>query len=399
MNKNSSVALSYHNEIRALIQFRNKSPDRPSALVRVRQVTSSKKKLSLQFSHQCLAFANLRRECNEGLTQLCDELGESEALDIPQKEFDLADKITGAKSFGGLHGSIEQWSGLIVGGAYLGGIYGDLAEVGLSALRAGWVPLVWVGDFPAGYLTIFPIPGRSAPVPKEWLVSAAEAKQARPVLAKAIPLSSFTTPRVAPASHDAWEKLVALPPSHAVRAALSPVVYGGGKVGDDLIKKLSASAVGVSKGGTKARPVLTLTLRTAAGQSATLSCQPPWTGSLEQLPSTVAQVLRHYNGMVLNLGAPNPQWHVYRGPTSGFAFNWSPWEINDRETDPSAWKRKPLAPFTNGQDLWVYHPARKKAEFLELVKLDHESDTWEAEPQQHPGVRFLQIVQGCLAVV
>lgn len=327
------------------------------------------------------------------------ELGDYEALDIPQKEWHAVDKIPGTQSFGELFQSLQTWRRVIVGGIYLGGTFVDLAKVAMSVLQAGWVPLAWVGDFPAGYLTIFPIPGRSAPVPKEWLVSAAEAKQARPVLAKAIPLSSFPTPRVAPASYDAWDKLVALPPTLAVRAALSPVVQGGGKVGDELIKKLSASAVAVSKGGTKARPVLTLALRTAAGQTATLSCQPPWTGSLEQLPATVAQVLRHYNGMVLSLGAPKPQWHVYRGPTSGFAFEWSPWEISDRETDPSAWKRKPLAPFTNGQDLWVYHPARKKDDFLELVRLDHESDTWEAEPQQHPGVRFLQIVQGCLAVV
>lgn len=397
------------------MRFDKRGSEIPQGRFRCACIETKKKLNKIYYSPLCARFSELRKQAAQCYRLLRDALiglDEEQArrlsvsgdpqvdLDWTSKEWDAIERIDGCASFGGIQYSLQSWKEFIVGSVYGGDeACRQLTQIALSALRAGWAPLAWVGNFPDGYLLIFPIPGRSAPVPKEWLVSASEAKQLKPNLTKAIPRSSFPTPDLAPEPSDAWDTITALPPQRAVRMALTPVVAGGGKAGDEVVKKLSALALVVTRGGTKARPVLTLTLRAASGQSVTLSCQPPWTGSLEHLPTAAAQVLRHYNGMTLSSGAPKPQWLVYRGPAKGFDFAWTPWEVSDRQTDPSAWKTKPLAPFTNGQDLWIYHPARALGKVLELVKLDHESDTWEAEPQQHPGVRFLQMIHGCLAVV
>lgn len=391
-------ALAVNKRFRELMSFKKIAPTAPTQPIRYQIWSSQQSCKDMYDSIACEEYVSVLESCKEGVHTLYRELGDSRNYVLIMLKEDLTkiDEL-GSGQFDGKHGDeLSGWfyksRNLIVGGTYLGGKAAKLAEIFLFSLAAGWIPLAWVGDFPKGYLGIFPIPGRSAQVPKERLISEATASRTRPEPAKAIAPSSLPTVKIATAPRKAWDEILGLSPASAVRAALGPLVVGGGAAGSAVVKRLSKAAVSVTRAGSVAKPCLALTFTTSDGGTAVLSCNPPWTKRIDHLPPSVAQVLRHYNGMKLSIGAPPPRWHVYDGPGSGFAFDWKVWEINDPKSEPTAWRRKPLAPFSNGQDLWVCHPARKQGKTLALVKLDHESDTWEDEPQQHAGVRFLNIV-------
>lgn len=249
----------------------------------------------------------------------------------------------------------------------------------ITAVRAAWIPIdVMAANTVQPMFVVYPIPGLAAPIPEGW----SQAYIAPPPR-RAIDRSTLPVVDLPLAPDSGWAKLVALPTEQAALAIFAPMTANGRDSGPALAEELARRALNVRRGGSTKHPCLEV-----AFESGVLTLDPPWTGSLIGLPPFAASVVRCHNGMRLQNGTA--AWHVYRGPDKGFAFEWGVWEVNDN--DDGIWKRAPLAPCTNGQDLFLYHPAQIKNGTLELMFFDHEGGDPEPTEEQHPGVHFFNSV-------
>ncbi|GDY13413.1 hypothetical protein LBMAG53_22910 [Planctomycetota bacterium] len=260
----------------------------------------------------------------------------------------------------------------------------NIADAATELVGAGYVPFWWKGgDFPNGVMVVYAPPGRP-PLPPECIADAAAI--ARTVVPKRQPIDRSTLPvadfpAVTMDDWQGWSVGDAKTAAAAFfrRLPLDPAIVAQPIA--DLSALVERIQIQTQRGKTR------LELHFTAGEIVRI--EPAWTGSVAGLPAGAVKLVRAGNGLELVGNAPAIQVYTYHA-TKGFAVRWKEWEIADNRD--GLWTKPPLVPFTDGYSLWAYHPAETSGDTLKLVRIDHDAGTIEAEPNQDPGTKLLEIL-------
>lgn len=288
---------------------------------------------------------------------------------------------------------LDRWSNITVQGTLAGGHWSELAEDAVDAIAAGWLPLFARSedDPRARTLVVSPRPGSIA-IPERMVQSqgAALVSVRTPVSLRSLPTVEVP---VQPVS--VWKAILASTPQEGALRALRPLASGKGG-STKLVESIAAKASWIETKGRANTALVIGFARRNAPAPLRLVLQAPWKASVSGLPPSVVRVLRHYNGVTLEGASPTVRWFEFQGSKDGFDVEWDVWEVRDNAD--GLWTPKPLAPFTDGQDLWAYHPAQLKGATLELVRIEHEVGDIEPESEQDAADRFLKFVAQRLGV-
>lgn len=260
----------------------------------------------------------------------------------------------------------------------------------LAMLRAGWIPYDGLGPVGDPTFRVYALPDLSVPIPDRCIADRARIVRSTPKPRIAIDRASLPTSRFPVFPSSRWAELSGLNAETAARSILLPLAEGAGASARKTVEGIARRATGVK---VEKRRELVITFRSSPSvPAAELRLAEPWRGSLVGVPPSAGRVMRRHNGMRFTDHLSHAQWNVYRGPERGFRFDWSVWEMPDN--DDGLWKRAPLSPFTDGQDIWVYHPAAMRGKTLELVRIDHEGGHPGTEParDQDAAACFLGIL-------
>jgi hypothetical protein len=303
----------------------------------------------------------------------------------------------------------------------------NIGESILAVVQHGYMPLGWRGVWPNGYAVGFcppeypqakQVPPGCEPTPQQieegggipWDKRFAKPKPAPPAPIPDPPELSAVVPAAWTAFTGArWsagavlDHLAVMCPSRsgAARAANLADTTEGIR---SQLQRLGAALTGAEVAApTSGRgQVLRLTFARDPERSASpvpyLELPPPWTGSIAGLPLDAARVLRVHNGMRLREGTLSPEWHRFTG--KHFDMEWDVWH-NPEEAPPDHifGRKRPFVPWTDGQDIVVYHPRRRRPDGQPtLHRMDHEDGELREDDLREVMAPWLDLLLLCLGL-
>jgi len=247
-----------------------------------------------------------------------------------------------------------------------------------QALLRGYIPIRWMGTWPAGYCVAYcpaELPQSTVLpecVPTVEQLAAGKAKPAtkakRPAGAKravlpVVPAASWPARCSAPDRAAAFrEHFAVLAQTDACRALLERISDQVRRLridGQDLVIEFPERVIERERGDRDVTP-------------RRLRCAAPYAGSAGDLPVSVEAVLRLHNGMRGEEALAPLEWFVFDG--TRFVLEWSLWWRADPEDPQELFAEPPQVPLTDGDDIWLLHPtASMPSGEPALVRMSHET--------------------------
>lgn len=249
--------------------------------------------------------------------------------------------------------SLIEWLRIIILDLVAFPLGDSVAKAAMGALKMGFVPIVWMGEWPDGFLLVYPLQG--APIPKNCQPSAAQLlqggygidgrrqKRATEKKTKKGPV----TPKLRPSAKGEWNALLTGSPRSVFVEHFRPLATS--EPCRAVLEKLAGSVVGVGISG----DALLFRFRSAEDEALELHCSSPFLGAVDGLPCSTGAVVKMHNGMVLRRELQEEAiWYPFDG--DGFDMEWDVWWTPDPYDMNEPFPVPPLVPVTDGYDIWLF---------------------------------------------
>lgn len=237
-------------------------------------------------------------------------------------------------------------------------------------MLAGLCPLVWRGSWPRGFCYIFCPPhhpwAQSGP-PAEWKPSPEDLTNGT-IKPKPVKTVELPIPESLVASWSELKVLVAnRPPAEALEHWWAP--WAETDSCRDVLRALAARVLRLeivddvlrihATDKYKRRPLF-------------IEASSPFAGELKPMSRSAANLVRRHRGVDI-IEAHGRRAIVPSFTKGRFPVEFDLWWTPDLWNPSEPFRKPPLAPCTDGQDIWVYHPLRlRQPGELELRRISHD---------------------------
>lgn len=278
----------------------------------------------------------------------------------------------------------QRYSQIVMAAALVPRQAPDLLQDIAQALWSGFFPLRYIGHYPNGVLEVFcprdrPHRKTVSSATKQTRVAAVGAveKVHRALQQRFREHPGFSSakalrPTAPSAVPQAWNKLVAdVNPGRAVYKHFAPLAIT--RVSRAALKRIAARVMSVAI----SRKTLVIHVRDDEGSAQPLRCSAPWTGAITHLPKDLIPLLRLHNGMQFGEQGVDPEIFPYDGEQ----FTGEVWyQIAPPPTEDPFSVVPLIAPVTDGQNLYIYHPTEPARDgSARLMQLSHETGVPEVD--------------------